>query len=114
LLDRNYPVLNVVLLDVPKGGRFADMVALKGDKEIGDRMNMILHGCTTTAPDMIRGPSMKRGLAATPAGVGSLVAGDRGVASLDPRLMAPIPAGWPELSQRRFPNPEGSQPLAGG
>lgn len=30
------------LLDVPKGGRFADMVALKGDKEIGDRMNKII------------------------------------------------------------------------
>ncbi len=30
------------LLDVPPGGRFADMVALKGDKEIGDRMNKII------------------------------------------------------------------------
>src|SRR5947209_5875497 len=30
------------LLDVPKGGRFADMVALKGDKEIGDKMNKIV------------------------------------------------------------------------
>src|SRR5205823_1982510 len=27
------------LLDVPKGGSFADMVALKGDKEIGDKIN---------------------------------------------------------------------------
>jgi type I restriction enzyme M protein len=27
------------LLDVPKGARFADMVALKGDKHIGDKMN---------------------------------------------------------------------------
>src|SRR5436853_231125 len=27
------------LLEVPKGGSFADMVALKGDKEIGDKMN---------------------------------------------------------------------------
>ncbi len=26
------------LLDVPKGGSFADMVALKGDKEIGGMM----------------------------------------------------------------------------
>lgn len=26
------------LLDVPKGGGFADMVALKGDKEIGDKV----------------------------------------------------------------------------
>src|SRR5437667_7197873 len=30
------------LLDVPKGGSFADMVAAKGDKEIGDRMNKIV------------------------------------------------------------------------
>src|SRR6266853_71361 len=30
------------LLDVPKGGRFADMVALKGDKEIGDKINKII------------------------------------------------------------------------
>jgi len=30
------------LLDVPKGGRFADMVALKGDKEIGDKMNKVI------------------------------------------------------------------------
>src|SRR5438270_1967786 len=29
-------------LDVPKGGSFADMVALKGDKEIGDKMNKIV------------------------------------------------------------------------
>ena len=31
------------LLEVPRGGSFADMVALKGDKEIGD----ILHDCPT-------------------------------------------------------------------
>jgi type I restriction enzyme M protein len=30
------------LLDVPKGGSFADMVAPKGDKEIGDQMNKII------------------------------------------------------------------------
>jgi type I restriction enzyme M protein len=30
------------LLDVPRGGGFADMVALKGDKEIGDKMNKII------------------------------------------------------------------------
>ena len=30
------------LLDVPKGGGFADMVALKGDKEIGDKINKII------------------------------------------------------------------------
>jgi type I restriction enzyme M protein len=30
------------LLDVPQGARFADMVALQGDKEIGDKMNKII------------------------------------------------------------------------
>ena len=30
------------VLEVPKGGSFADMVALKGHKEIGDRMNKIV------------------------------------------------------------------------
>ena len=30
------------LLDVPTGGSFADMVALKGDKEIGDKLNKII------------------------------------------------------------------------
>ncbi len=30
------------LLDVPAGGGFADMVALRGDKEIGDKMNKIV------------------------------------------------------------------------
>jgi type I restriction enzyme M protein len=30
------------LLHVPKGGSFADMVLLKGDKEIGDKMNKII------------------------------------------------------------------------
>jgi type I restriction enzyme M protein len=30
------------LLDVPKGGSFADMAAARGDKEIGDRMNKII------------------------------------------------------------------------
>jgi type I restriction enzyme M protein len=29
-------------LDVPRGGSFTDMVALKGDKEIGDKMNKII------------------------------------------------------------------------
>jgi len=29
-------------IEVPKGGSFADMVALKGDKEIGDKMNKIV------------------------------------------------------------------------
>ena len=30
------------LLDVPAGGSFTDMVALKGDKEIGDKINVII------------------------------------------------------------------------
>lgn len=30
------------LIDIPKGGGFSDMVALKGDKEIGDKMNKII------------------------------------------------------------------------
>lgn len=30
------------LIDVPEGGSFADMVALKGDKEIGDKINQII------------------------------------------------------------------------
>jgi len=30
------------MIDVPKGGGFADMVALKGDKEIGDKINKII------------------------------------------------------------------------
>jgi type I restriction enzyme M protein len=31
-----------VLLDVPEGAGFADMVALKGDKEIGDKINKLI------------------------------------------------------------------------
>jgi type I restriction enzyme M protein len=30
------------LIEVPKGGGFADMVKLKGDKEIGDKINKII------------------------------------------------------------------------
>src|SRR5437016_586584 len=30
------------LIEVPRGGSFADMVALKGDKEIGDKINKII------------------------------------------------------------------------
>lgn len=30
------------LIEVPQGGGFADMVALKGDKEIGDKINIII------------------------------------------------------------------------
>jgi type I restriction enzyme M protein len=37
-----YAGQNDALLDVPAGGSFADMVALKGDKEIGDKINKII------------------------------------------------------------------------
>ena len=30
------------LIEVPPGGSFADMVTLKGDKEIGDKINKII------------------------------------------------------------------------
>jgi type I restriction enzyme M protein len=30
------------LIEIPKGGSFADMVALKGDKEIGEKINIII------------------------------------------------------------------------
>src|SRR5450432_685768 len=30
------------MVEIPKGGSFADMIALKGDKEIGDRINKII------------------------------------------------------------------------
>src|SRR5713226_7028808 len=30
------------LIEVPEGGNFADMIALKGDKEIGDKINKII------------------------------------------------------------------------
>ena len=30
------------MVEVPKGGSFADMVALKGNKEIGDKINKII------------------------------------------------------------------------
>ena len=42
------------LLDVPKGGSFADMVAAKGDKEIGDRINKII-GKLADANDSLKG-----------------------------------------------------------
>jgi type I restriction enzyme M protein len=31
------------IIEVPEGGGFADMVALRGDKEIGDKINKIIH-----------------------------------------------------------------------
>src|SRR6266536_1242768 len=37
-----YAAQKDALLDVPKGGSFADMVAAKGDKEIGEKINKII------------------------------------------------------------------------
>ena len=42
------------LIDVPAGGGFADMVAAKGDKEIGDRINKII-GRLADANDSLKG-----------------------------------------------------------
>ncbi|WP_347262421.1 N-6 DNA methylase [Rudaea sp.] len=42
------------LLTVPRGGSFADMIAVKGDKEIGERLNKII-GQLETANDSLRG-----------------------------------------------------------
>jgi type I restriction enzyme M protein len=42
------------LIDVPAGGGFADMVAAKGDKEIGDRVNKII-GKLADANDSLKG-----------------------------------------------------------
>lgn len=42
------------LIDVPAGGSFADMVALKGDKEIGDKVNKIINKLAD-ANDSLRG-----------------------------------------------------------
>ena len=42
------------LIDVPAGGGFADMVAAKGDKEIGDRVNKII-GKLADADDSLKG-----------------------------------------------------------
>jgi type I restriction enzyme M protein len=39
------------LIEVPKGGSFTDMVALKGDKEIGDKINKII-GTLAEANDL--------------------------------------------------------------
>ncbi len=30
------------MIEIPKGGSFADMVKLKGDKEIGEKINKII------------------------------------------------------------------------
>ena len=42
------------LIDVPTGGSFADMVAAKGDKEIGDKVNKII-GKLADANDSLKG-----------------------------------------------------------
>ena len=42
------------LIDVPTGGSFADMVAAKGDKEIGDKLNKII-GRLADANDSLKG-----------------------------------------------------------
>src|ERR1035437_1400017 len=42
------------LIDVPFGGGFADMVAAKGDKEIGDKINKII-GKLAVANDSLKG-----------------------------------------------------------
>ena len=42
------------LIDVPAGGSFADMVAAKGDKEIGDKLNKII-GRLADANDSLKG-----------------------------------------------------------
>jgi type I restriction enzyme M protein len=42
------------LIEVPEGGGFADMVAAKGDKEIGDRVNKII-GRLADANDSLKG-----------------------------------------------------------
>jgi hypothetical protein len=42
------------LIDVPPGARFADMVAAKGDKEIGDRINKVI-GKLAEANDSLKG-----------------------------------------------------------
>ncbi|MDE2812372.1 MAG: type I restriction-modification system subunit M N-terminal domain-containing protein, partial [Gemmatimonadota bacterium] len=42
------------LIEVPPGGSFADMANLKGDKEIGDKINKII-GQLTEANDHLKG-----------------------------------------------------------
>jgi len=50
------------LIEVPEGGGFADMVALRGDKEIGDRVNKIIR---RLAEKEYSGPSRVSGSAGT-------------------------------------------------
>src|SRR5437870_3419579 len=42
------------LIEVPKGGGFADMVKLKGDKEIGDKINKMITKAIGTPPPSVR------------------------------------------------------------
>ena len=47
--DDPYP-----LIEVPSGGGFADMIRLKGDKEIGDKINVII-GQLAEANEQLKG-----------------------------------------------------------
>jgi type I restriction enzyme M protein len=49
-----YAADSAALIEVPPGARFADMVAAKGDKEIGDRINKII-GKLAEANDSLKG-----------------------------------------------------------
>jgi type I restriction enzyme M protein len=40
------------LIEVPAGGRFADMVAAKGDKEIGERLNKVTSTLSDVNPSL--------------------------------------------------------------
>ncbi|WP_306190945.1 class I SAM-dependent DNA methyltransferase [Streptomyces sp. MK5] len=42
------------LIDVPAGGSFDDMVALKGDKEIGDKINKIIGRLAEANPTLVK------------------------------------------------------------
>ena len=42
------------LIEVPKGGSFEDMLALKGDKEIGDKINKVI---STEAVNLYEAPA---------------------------------------------------------
>jgi type I restriction enzyme M protein len=43
------------LIDVPAGGSFADMVALKNDKEIGDKINKLVARLADSNDDTLKG-----------------------------------------------------------
>ena len=49
------------MLEVPKGGSFADMVALQGDKEIGDWINKIITKETSPAIPEPRNHNIEKG-----------------------------------------------------